>query len=96
MERAIGKINFLRRSIISILVGSFVLVAGVALYLELNIGTRFLVIVLGFSTPFFFIGSLLLRWHYANRKKIQNSITNNLTEPELRIKLRRRLLVKRF
>jgi hypothetical protein len=73
MERAIGKINFLRRGIIVILVGLFILVVGVALYLKLNTGTRFLTIILGFSTPFFFIGVLLLRWHYANRKrKIQN------------------------
>jgi hypothetical protein len=72
MERAIGKVNFLRRGILSILTGLFILVVGVVLYLELNTGTRFLIIILGFSTPFFFIGSLLLRWHYANReRKIQ-------------------------
>jgi hypothetical protein len=69
MERAIGKVNFLRRGILSILTGLFILVVGVVLYLELNTGTRFLIIILGFSTPFFFIGSLLLRWHYANRKR---------------------------
>ena len=69
MEHAIGKVNFLRRGIILISIGLFILVVGVALYLELNTGTRFLMIVLGFSTPFFFIGSLLLRWHYANRKR---------------------------
>ncbi len=74
MESEVGKVNFLRRSIISILAGSFILVAGVVLYLELNTGTRFLIIILGFSTPFFVIGALLLRWHYANRKrKIQKS-----------------------
>ena len=64
-----GKINFLRRGLISILVGSFVLVVGVALYFILNTGTRFLIIILGFSIPFLFIGSLLLRWHYASRKR---------------------------
>ena len=69
MERAIGKVNFLRRGIISILIGSFILVVGAALYLELNTGTRFLIIILGFSIPFLFIGSLLLRWHYANHKR---------------------------
>jgi hypothetical protein len=69
MERAIGKVNFLRRGIISILIGLFILVVGVTLYLRLNTGTRFLIIILGFSTPFFIIGSLLLIWHYANRKR---------------------------
>jgi len=69
MQRAIEKINFLRRGIISISIGLFILVAGVALYLELNTGTRFLIIILGFSIPFFFIGSLLLRWHYGNHKR---------------------------
>ena len=69
MQRAIEKINFFRRGIISILIGLFILVVGAALYLELNTGTRFLIIILGFSIPFFFIGSLLLRWHYANRKR---------------------------
>jgi hypothetical protein len=73
MEHAIGKVNFLRRGIISISIGLFILVVGVALYLELNTGIGFLTIILGSSTPFFFIGSLLLRWHYATRKrKIQN------------------------
>jgi len=69
MQHAIEKINFLRRGIISILIGLFILVVGAALYLELNTGTRFLIIILGFSIPFFFIGSLLLRWHYANHKR---------------------------
>jgi len=69
MERAIGKVNFLRRGTISISIGLFILVVGLALYLELNTGTRFLIIIIGFSTPFFFIGSLLLRWHYANRAR---------------------------
>jgi hypothetical protein len=69
MQHAIEKVNFLRRGIISILIGLFILVVGAALYLELNTGTRFLIIILGFSIPFFFIGSLLLRWHYANRKR---------------------------
>ena len=69
MQRAIEKINVLRRGIVSILIGLFILVVGAALYLELNTGTRFLIIILGFSIPFFFIGSLLLRWHCANRKR---------------------------
>jgi len=69
MERAIGKINFLRRGIIAILVGSFILVVGVALYLKLNTGTRFLTIILGFSGPFFFVGALCFRWHYTSRKR---------------------------
>ena len=69
MQRAIEKINFLRRGIISILIGLFILVVGAVLYLELNTGTRFLIIILGFSIPFFFIGSLLLRWHYGNHKR---------------------------
>ena len=63
------RINFLRRGIISILIGLFILVVGAALYLELNTGTRFLIIILGFSIPFLFIGSLLLRGHYGNRKR---------------------------
>ena len=64
-----GKINFLRRGFISILVGSFVLVVGMVLYFILNAGTRFLYVILGFSVPFFFIGSILIRWHFANRKR---------------------------
>ncbi len=79
MERAIGKVNFLRRGIISILIGLFILVVGVVLYLELNTGTRFLIIILGFSTPFFFIGSLVLRWHYANRKKKIQKLSSQTT-----------------
>jgi hypothetical protein len=69
MESAMGKINFLRRGLISILVGSFVLVVGVTLYFILNTGTRFLHVILGFSVPFFFIGSILIRWHFASRKR---------------------------
>jgi len=45
MESAMGKINFLRRGLISILVGSFVLVVGVTLYFILNTGTRFLYVI---------------------------------------------------
>jgi len=63
------KINFLRRGLISILVGSFVLAAGVALYFILNAGTTFLYVILGFSVPFLFIGSILIKWHFANRKR---------------------------
>jgi hypothetical protein len=69
MESAMGKINFLRRGLISILVGSFVLVVGVTLYFILNTGTTFLYVILGFSVPFFFIGSILIRWHFASRKR---------------------------
>ena len=69
MERVIGKINFFRRGIISILVGLSILVVGVIIYLELNTGTRFLFIILGFSTASFFVGAFLLRLHYAERKR---------------------------
>jgi len=79
MERAIGKINFLRRGIITILVGLFILVVGVVLYLELKTGTRFLIIILGFSGPFFFIGALLLKWHYANRKRKMQKPSSQIT-----------------
>jgi len=74
-----GKINFLRRGLISILVGLSVLVVGVALYFILNAGTRFLIIILGFSVPFFFIGFLLLRWHYANRKRKRQELSSQIT-----------------
>jgi len=69
MESPMGKINFLRRGLISILVGSFVLAIGVALYFILNAGTTFLYVILGFSVPFLFIGSILIKWHFANRKR---------------------------
>lgn len=64
-----GKISFLKRGLISMLVGSFVLVVGVALYLTLNAGTTFLYVTLGFSVPFFFIGSILIRWHFADLRR---------------------------
>jgi peptidoglycan/LPS O-acetylase OafA/YrhL len=79
MESAMGKINFLRRGLISILVGSFVLGVGVALYFILNAGTTFLYVILGFSVPFFFIGSLLLRWHFANRKRKRQEPSSQIT-----------------
>ena len=82
IESEMGTINFLRRGLVSILVGLSILVVGVALYFILNTGTRFLIIILGFSTPFFFIGSLLLRWHYANHKRNgQKPSTNDSTAP---------------
>lgn len=71
MVRAIGKINFLRRGIILILIGSLVLVVGLAFYFELNAGTTFRNIIIGFSLPFFFIGFLLLRWHSTSKRKKQ-------------------------
>jgi len=73
------KINFLRRGLISILVGSFVLVVGVALYFILNAGTTFLYVILGFSVPFFFIGSILIRWHLANRKRKRQEPSSQIT-----------------
>jgi energy-coupling factor transporter transmembrane protein EcfT len=80
MERAMGKINFLRRGIISILIGSLVLVVGLAFYFELNAGTRFLIIILGFSLPFFFIGVPSPQMaFYEQEKETGTSITNNLT-----------------
>jgi Flp pilus assembly protein TadB len=79
MESAMGKINFLRRGLISILVGSFVLVVGVALYFILNAGTTFLYVILGFSVPFFFIGSILIRWHFANRKRKRQKPSSQMT-----------------
>jgi len=79
MESEMGKINFLRRGLISILVGLSVLVVGVALYFILNAGTRFLIIILGFSFPFFFIGSLLLRWHFASRKRKRQEPSSQIT-----------------
>ena len=74
-----GKINFLRRGLISILVGSFVLVVGVALYFILNAGTTFLYVILGFSGPFFFIGSILIRWHLASRKRKRQEPSSQIT-----------------
>jgi ABC-type transport system involved in Fe-S cluster assembly fused permease/ATPase subunit len=71
MERAMGKINFLRRGIILILIGSLVLIVGLALYFELNTGATFRNITIGFSIPFFFIGFLLLRWHSTSKRKKQ-------------------------
>ena len=74
-----GKINFLRRGLISILVGSFVLVVGVALYFILNAGTTFLNVILGFSVPFFFIGFILIRWHFTNRKRNSQKPPSQIT-----------------
>jgi hypothetical protein len=79
MESAMEKINFLRRGLISILVGSFVLVVGVALYFILNAGTTFLYVILGFSIPFFFIGSILTKWHFANRKRKRQEPSSQIT-----------------
>jgi hypothetical protein len=61
MERAMGKISFLQRGVILVLIGSLILMVGLALYFELNTGTAFRNITIGFSIPFFFIGFLFLR-----------------------------------
>jgi len=53
-------INFRLRAIISLAIGFIILIAGVSLYFKLDTGTRFLSAVLGFSTPFFFIGGCFL------------------------------------
>ena len=74
-----GKINFLRRGLVSILVGSSVLAVGVALYFILNAGTTFLYVILGFSVPFLFIGSLLIKWHFANRKRKRQETSSQIT-----------------
>ncbi len=74
-----GKINFLKRGLISILIGSFVLAVGVALYFILNAGTTFLYVILGFSVPFFFIGSILIKWHFANRKRKRQEPSSQIT-----------------
>ena len=74
-----GKINFLRRGLVSILVGSSVLAVGVALYFILNAGTTFLYVILGFSVPFLFIGSLLIKWHFANRKRKRQEPSSQIT-----------------
>jgi preprotein translocase subunit SecG len=71
MERATGKIDFLQRGIISILIGWLVLIVGLALYFELDTGVTFLHIIIGLSIPFFFIGFLLLRWHSTSKRKKQ-------------------------
>ena len=60
--------NFRLRAIISLAIGFIILIAGVSLYFKLNTGTSFLSAVLGFSTPFFFIGGLLLRAHLGVKK----------------------------
>jgi len=47
------------------MIGLIILVVGVAaLYVKL-IGTTLLPFILGFSIPFFFIGFILIRWHFA-------------------------------
>jgi hypothetical protein len=79
MESATGKINFLRRGLISISVGSFVLAVGVALHFILNAGTTFLYVILGFSVPLFFIGSILIKWHFANRKRKRQGPSSQIT-----------------
>ena len=64
-----GRISFLLRTIISFMIDLIILVVGVvALYAKL-IGTTLLPFILGFSIPFFFIGFILIRWHFATLKK---------------------------
>ena len=69
MSSTIGQINFLLRGIISLVIGLIILMVGVVAFYGKLIGATLLLAIMGFSFPFFFIGSILLRWHLANRKK---------------------------
>jgi len=64
-----GQINFRLRGIISLVIGLIILVVGVGAFYGELIGTTLLLAIMGFSFAFFFVGSILLKWHLANRKR---------------------------
>jgi hypothetical protein len=79
MSSSIGQISFLLRAIISFIIGLIILVVGVAaLYVKL-IETTLLPFILGFSIPFFFIGFILIRWHFATLKKRRQNPSSQVT-----------------